>query len=84
MGCVVVSECEINLCLIGVFNWVELLSFGVNNVDLVGYVFFDCNCNGVYDYFVDLFCFKVWVIFVNGCIELIDNEGCYYFCNVCE
>ncbi|MDO4244491.1 MAG: DUF11 domain-containing protein [Deinococcus sp.] len=67
-----------------VLNKVEPLSFGVNNADLVGYVFLDRNRNGVYDYRVDLPCPKARVILANGRIAVTDAEGRYHFRNVRE
>ena len=84
VGRAVASERETNSRPTGVLNRVEPLSFGVNNADLVGYVFLDRNRNGVYDYLVDLPCPKARVILANGRIELTDNEGRYHFRNVRE
>lgn len=65
-------------------NIVEPLSFGVNNADIVGYVFLDRNRNGVYDYRFDLPYSKARVILADGRIAVTDKDGRYHFRNVRE
>lgn len=65
-------------------NIVEPLSFGVNNADIVGYVFVDRNRNGVYDYRFDLPYAKARVILADGRIAVTDKDGRYHFRNVRE
>lgn len=84
IGRAIASERETNSRPSQVINRVEPLSFGVNNADVVGYVFLDRNRNGVYDYLFDLPCPKARVILANGRIALTDNEGRYHFRNVRE
>lgn len=63
---------------------VEPLSFGINNADLVGYVFTDRNRNGIYDYKVDVPQVGARVILANGRIARTDTDGRYHFRDVRE